>query len=305
MIERQKCYLLQCQLPSGTFRISPHSPTINPYFTNLALLALVPLGELSAVKRHLDWYLSHVSADGFVNDYLLKGGQEIDTGKADSEDSYHATFFTLLAAYLKESGDIQWFMKNRDVLRRLLSALLSLQQPDGLTWAKRRWKVKYLMDNCEGYKGLADAAFLFGEIGEKEAAQLARDRALACRSGIAATYDPVRKSFAVYDRYYPRWAKWYPDATSQAFPVLYGIIPPQCGEAIQLYDQMTASFPRFDTFHTGDLYPWMIMGEYARRMGDGERVRRMVSTAADLYIFGPRAKYWLIHEAARFLMLHE
>ncbi|NGQ96329.1 hypothetical protein G3578_14280 [Brevibacillus sp. SYP-B805] len=303
MIERQKKYLLQCQLPSGTFRMSPHSPSINPYFTNLALLALVSCGELSAVKNHLDWYLAHVSADGFVNDYRLEDGKEIDTGKADSEDSYHATYFTLLAAYLTESGDIPWCIRNRDVLRTLLSALLSLQQPDGLTWAKRRWKVKYLMDNCEAYKGLADAAFLFGEIGEKEAARLAHEGALACRRGIAATYDPKRKTFAVYDRYYPRWTKWYPDATSQAFPVLYGIIPPQSGEAIQLYDQLTASFPCFDTFRTGDLYPWMIMGEFARLMGDEERVRRMVNTAADLYIFGPRAKYWLIHEAARFLRL--
>jgi hypothetical protein len=303
LIDAQKTYLLRCRLPSGTFRLSPDSSVINPYFTNLALLTLVQLGEHEAVKHHLTWYLGHVAPDGTIHDYRLAGSREIDTGKADSEDSYHATFFSLLAAFVKASGQTDWLVSRGSQLRILLDALLRLQQNDGRTWAKRTWKVKYLMDNCEVYQGLTDAAFLFREMGDHESAELARKRAADCLNGIEATYDPARSSFAVMDREYPRWSKWYPDATSQAFPALYGIIPAASATAKLLYQQFTSHFPHFDTFRTGDLYPWMMIGEYARLMGDIERTKRMLTAAEELYIWGPRRKYWLLHEASRFVAL--
>jgi hypothetical protein len=301
LVENQKAYLLSCQLPSGAFRLAPRRDQINPYFTNLALISLVRLGEGEAVRKHVDWYLHHVNERGYVNDYRLDGEREVDTGNADSEDSYHATLFSLLVEWLQLTGDTDWLRQRRDELAVLVQAVGRLQQKDGLTWAKHSYRVKYLMDNCEVAVGLEDAATLFAALGDDELSREARCRAEACRRGIAAMYSPARAAYAMYDRTYPAWRKWYPDVTSQAFPIVYGLAGPDA--AYGLYERITAAFPHYDSFQTGDLYPWMVMGECARRMGDVRRVERMLQTAADLYIRGPRRPYWLIHETGRFLEL--
>ncbi|QRG65357.1 hypothetical protein JNE38_17165 [Brevibacillus choshinensis] len=301
MVENQRAYLLSCWLPSGTFRLAPKNNQINPYFTNLALIALVRLKEWEAVRSHIEWYLHHVNADGYVNDYRLDGTLEVDTGKADSEDSYHTTLFSLLAEFVREGGETDWIVPHKDELVVLMQAVGKLQQKDGLTWAKRSYRVKYLMDNCEVARGFEDAAYLFAMLGDDASAEEARKRAAACRAGIHSMYSGMRKSYAVYDSRYPGWRKWYPDVTSQAFPILYQMTRPD--EDAMLYEKITQAFPHFDTFQTGDLYPWMSMGECARLMGDWRRVDSMLNTANELYIFGPRSQYWLIHESGRYVEL--
>ncbi|MGD8191180.1 hypothetical protein ACQCN2_14470 [Brevibacillus ginsengisoli] len=302
-IDHQHVYLLQCQLPSGTFRLSPTSDRINPYFTNLGLLALIELGDYEPVKQHLNWYMNHLSSDGYVNDYRLIKGQEINTKSADSEDSYHATFFSLLLAYIQLTEEIEWLQSVRDTLLRIYYALVELQQKDGLTWAKHSYKVKYLMDNCEVYQGLVDASELFAILGETHIAEEAQARAKASQTGIQGMYNPSKRTFAMYDSTYPVWSKWYPDATSQMFPIVYHLIAPDSKEATYLYQQLTTHFPRFDEFETGDPYPWMFIGLAAAQMNDWERVRRMLNQAWEQYIQGPKKPYWLLHESGRYIQL--
>ncbi|KZE51481.1 hypothetical protein AV540_00465 [Brevibacillus parabrevis] len=301
LLAHQRDYLLSCQLPSGAFRLGPERDQINPYFTNLALLSLVRLQEWEAVRRYLDWYLQHLNKNGYINDFRLDSGQEIDTAAADSEDSYHATYFSLVMEWVESCGDDSWLYANQEQLAYLFRGIARLQQKDGLTWAKHSFRVKYLMDNCEVAKGLDDASYLFALQGKEPLAREASVRAVACKRGIASMYSRLRRSFAMYDRSHPGWRKWYPDVTSQAFPIVYGLCEPDIGA--MLYQRMTKAFPRFDTFDTGDMYPWMVMGVCARMLGDEQRVRTMLDTATTLYIHGPRLPYWLIHEAGRFIEL--
>ena len=301
LIEHEKTFLLSCWLPSGTFRLAPMREQINPYFTNLALLALIPLNEWEPIQSHIEWYFQHLNHDGFVNDYRLEGQTEIDTGTADSEDSYHATLFSLVAEWIRATGKTNWLATRHAELVTLLQGIGSLQQKDGLTWAKHSYRVKYLMDNCEVMRGLEDAAFLFSCLGDNRNANEAQLRANACKMGILKMYSRLRKSYAMYGSTHPGWRKWYPDVTSQAFPIIYEVADPAI--AHMLYQRITTAFPHFDTFQTGDLYPWMAMGECARLMGDHERVNRMLRGATDLYIYGTRQPYWLIHESGRFLQL--
>jgi hypothetical protein len=301
LVQNQKNDLLGCQLASGTFRLAPDRTQINPYFTNLALIALVQLGELKPVQQHVAWYLNNRNPQGYVNDFRIEDGREVDTGTADSEDSYHATLLSLLAEAVRQTEETEWIASCKADLADVFDALTRLQQKDGLTWAKHSYRVKYLMDNCEVWQGLEDASFLFHVLGMKEKAREAKRRADACRNGIASMYSEWRGAYAIYDRTYPGWRKWYPDVTSQAFPIVYRLAAPDT--CSRLYANITGSFPHFDVFQTGDFYPWMIMGECARLMNDERRVERMLSTATDLYIYGPRRPYWLIHEAGRFLQL--
>ncbi|MGO0061557.1 hypothetical protein ACTID9_16300 [Brevibacillus fluminis] len=300
-IESQIAYILSCQLPTGTFRLGSLDARINPYFTNLALLSLVESGECDCARQQLDWYLGHLHADSYVNDYVWQDGKEIDTGKADSEDSYPATFFLLALAYVDATGDFAWAYESREKLYRILAGLLALQQKDGLTWAKRSWKVKYLMDNCEVVQGLYAAEKLFGAIGEHRGALQARQAAERCADGIDSMYSEKKAAYAVYDRHFPNWRKWYPDATSQAFPVLSGMLDAGSDIALSLYRRLIEHFPRFEWFETGDQYPWMSMGEWACVMGDATRAAEMTIAAERLYIHGPRHPYWLIQDAAGYI----
>lgn len=301
LIEHQKAFLLSCWLPSGTFRLAPKRDQINPYFNNLALCSLVRLQLWDPVQSHLEWYLQHLNQQGYINDYRLDGETEIDTGSADSEDSYHATFFSLVAAWVRATGKTDWIAAVHHELVVLLQGMARLQQKDGLTWAKHSYRVKYLMDNCEVLRGFEDAAYLFSMLEDSRNAEEARTRATACRTGIQSMYSKLRRSYAMYDHTHPGWRKWYPDVTSQAFPIIYAIAEPEI--AGMLYERITKAFPHFDTFQTGDLYPWMAMGECARLMGDQARVQNMLGMAIALYIQGPRLPYWLIHESGRFLEL--
>ncbi|WP_139488786.1 hypothetical protein [Brevibacillus dissolubilis] len=304
LLHAQAAYILKCQLPSGAFRLSPKSDVINPYFTNLALVPLVRLGETAAVKRWMDWFVNHLTPQGFINDHRLSQGLETDTGKADSEDSYVTTFFTLVREYMAVTGDTTCLKSLYPALRQMFYALLTIQQADGLTWAKNSYRVKYLMDNCEVLRGLEDATALFTLAEDLDTATLSAELAVKCRNGILGMYDSRKKCFAMYDRVYPKWTKWYPDATSQAFPILYDVVSPTDPRAQSLYQQITARFPRFDMFQTGDFYPWMSLGYCAYLMGDHQRAKRMLDMAATVYIYGPRLKYWLIHETGWFMLTY-
>lgn len=303
LIDNQKAYLLRCQLPSGTFRLAPKSERINPYFTNLAIIALVRLGEIAPVKQHVAWYLKHLNESGYVNDFRLLGEQEVDSGSADSEDSYHATLFSLLAETVRRTEAFDWVAAFHPHLVQMTNALLALQQKDGLTWAKRSYRVKYLMDNCEVWRGLEDVSFLFSLLGDVKMATLTKERAAQCQLGLRAMYSSKLQRYAVSDGTYGDWRKWYPDATSQAFPIVYQLCTDNNPAARHIYQQITTHFPNFDHFQTGDLYPWMVMGECARLMKDTERVSNLLHTAESLYIYGPRQPYWLIHEAGWFIQL--
>ncbi|MGE5704679.1 MAG: hypothetical protein ACM32O_19285, partial [Clostridia bacterium] len=251
-VQSQVHFVLSCQLPSGAFLLGKHDHRIIPYFTHMALLSLLDAGEYEPVRRYLDWYLAHRGADGYVNDYIWRNGSEVDTGKADSEDSYHSTFFTLVLAYQAAVNDFYWARENCSQLQSILTGLIALQQRNGLTWAKRSYKVAYLMDNCETYLGLCAAEALFTQIGDMTTASTARERARWCAEGIMRMYDERKQAFAVYDKRWPNWNKWYPDATSQAFPVLAGLAMAQESKSRQLYERFTYHFPRFDQFDTGD-----------------------------------------------------
>jgi hypothetical protein len=302
LLHLQIDYLLQCQTPTGTFRLSPSSEGINPYFTHLACFALLETGYHGAVQDQLEWYAAHLSEDGYVNDYRWVNGTEQDAGTRDSEDSYHATFFSLLAGYLKILGNQPWVA--RLPLRHILQRLLDLQQEDGLTWAKRDWKVKYLMDNCEVWRGLTDAAYVFRVLDDSVSAALAQERARRCRIGIERLYSTRTKSFAVSDKQRTvNRHKWYPDVTSQAFPVLFGVLSPRDQRARYLYRWIVQNFPSFHLFQTGDSFPWMIMGKFALQMGDLERAKMMLKAAEKEFIRGPRHQCWLIHEAGFFIRI--
>ena len=70
-----------------------------------------------------------------------------------------------------------------------------------------------------------------------------------------------------------RWSRWYPDATSQLFPALQGVIPATSPRAAELWTGFNAAWPRWDRLVNGDSggYPWALVGTAAIVLGDRER----------------------------------
>jgi hypothetical protein len=99
--------------------------------------------------------------------------------------------------------------------------LIQTRQSDGLTWAKPDYQSKYLMDNCEAYRGLRDLASLFqNAFGDSAKAAYYNNAANSMQSGILGMW--LNGTWAVYKNDIgglaaPNMRTWYADASAQVF----------------------------------------------------------------------------------------
>lgn len=232
---------------------------VSPYLGNLAVLGLLESREpfaLLVTERWITWYLAHLNAtsapDGvpYEHFYLADGSGEttcvlpgVPPGDKnadphlchynDATDSAAALFFRVLWAYDVAGGkqDFLTVAGRKAEIDRLGTVLLALQQPDGLCWAKRDYRAKYLEDNSEVYDGLRALAQLeekiYGDVQRSQLFSVAADRV---RQGILKElYDPITKRYYVAKfedgkRLAPDLNHWYPDMQSQMWPHLWGVV---------------------------------------------------------------------------------
>ncbi|HEX5322741.1 MAG TPA: hypothetical protein VFW40_03065, partial [Capsulimonadaceae bacterium] len=192
---------------------------VSPYDANLAALGLLSAHASSSqqiAERWIVWYLSHAgqhgAAPGEIYDYwyLKDGGGETTSPQGigpdrqndiDAADSAAATFLRCVWADVQAGGRASLAetpdLKSR--LEEIAGVVLSLQQPDGLTWAKRPYHVEYAMDNSEVFLGLRSMARLETALFKDRAAS-ARYEGAAERVRLAllhTLYDPKNHLFAV------------------------------------------------------------------------------------------------------------
>jgi hypothetical protein len=298
-----------------------------PYFANQAATALSltkDSNRLPPVTRYLQWYFRNLNWPdqlglyGTVYDYRREGGEwkpdltiRVGTHKHyyDSVDAYAATFFTLLRAYVAADGDTQLLKKHVHQIEAISGLMVQMMDPsDGLTIAKPTYPVKYLMDNCEVYKGLQDAAWLFRVVFQNphkadHFAQLATKNRKGILTALFSGSD-----FFIYKAGKQRgkvtWKKWYPDAVAQLFPAIFGVIDPNDARAERAYERLNHYFPRWHTFtsvHTKD-FPWALVAYAATLMGKTEDYERFRASAESVYILPGHPWPWQAVEAAWFLM---
>lgn len=278
--------------------------TMNPYFADFAALALLDNAEKYAdnVVKYMDWHFSHLNTaeedfnglDGTIYDYVItmKDGRieseavsEPDNADSyDTTDSYAATFLTVVYKYFLKTGDSDYLLAHTDDLKRITDVIFSNLQ-NGLTYAKPNHRVKYLMDNCEVYEGAIAAAGIFEEIvlsGRNEFTDMRDDcKALITtvkeninsklwhfvggyyRPGIAAYVSVPTKIFS--------WDLYYPQATSQLFPIICGVIEPDTKRAQSLYGKFCDSF-EWERFDYPDDFYWGANVYAAAVMNDLDRV---------------------------------
>jgi hypothetical protein len=274
------------------------SSQINPYYSNLAAIGLThDVNSYVTVQRWMQWYIAHLNWPdkyglyGTTYDYDYANGVETSRSYMDSTDSYAATFLTLAwAYYLTGDANAQAYVKSiADKLDTIGGVLIQTQQSDGLTWSKPDYKIKYLMDNCEAYRGLRDLALVFAAVGNSAKAAYYNAAADAMLNGLNGMW--LNGRWAVYkdaiDRLpAPNMGTWYADATSQVFPLLMGVVPATDARAIQAYDNLNNAWPGWPTmsYNAQDPFPWILIGDAAIIMGDTARASTFMQQIEIKYV---------------------
>jgi hypothetical protein len=289
-------WLSQASSPDGALLYTPQQ--IDPYFANIAAIGMTKdPNRMPQVLAWMNWYVNHLNWPdkwglyGTTYNYTVSNGVETSTNDADSTDSYASTFLTL-AWNAWENGDsnarayITSLSYQLDVIG---GVLIQTQQSDGLTWAKPDYQIKYLMDNCEGYRGLRDLASLFQAMGSSDKASYYTAAGNSMLNGILGMW--MNGTWAVYKNYYgnfiaPNMNTWYADATAQVFPVLLGVVTSSDSRAQQSYAAFNAAWPGWPTlsFNAQDPFPWCLVVDAAAAMGDNTRVATYINSIQNTYV---------------------
>ncbi|MDN5345303.1 MAG: hypothetical protein PWQ18_1417 [Clostridia bacterium] len=327
IIHQEADWILTQQLPSGAVVTAyPGQPKIVPYFAHLALYGLAAWGlNPQRIRAYLDWYLGHLEKPdrygitGTVYDYyleqrgdgegertMLQSGAEIPAYTYDSSDSYAATFLTVVRRYYEASGDRGWLEHHLPELELVAGAMLATLQRDNLTLARPDWKVKYLMDNCEVYRGLKDYAWLLaqakGYTGEADRYDVLAGRvksALEAKMRVDGGYCPAIYRAGLRRR--PNWKKWYPDALAQLFPLITGVLSPEEKTARRIYGNFLRNYPRWYEQTTPANFLTTLVVYAATLMEDRWRVRQYVTGLRENII--ARGHPWPYHAAEAGILL--
>lgn len=317
VFETETEWLASLQLSNGAMPMTYSANgelRVNPYFADFAALALLDNAEKYAanVKAYMDWHFAHLNTaeedfnglDGTIYDYVItmKNGNIVSedisnpegADSYDTTDSYAATFLSVVYKYFVKTGDSAYLIANAEDLERIVNVIFSKLQ-DGLTYAKPNHRVKYLMDNCEVYDGTIAAAGIFEELvlqGESEYADL-RDE---CKALITTVKENINSKLWNYiGNYYSpgiaayvgvptkifSWDLYYPQATSQLFPIIFGVIEPNTERAEHLYSKFCDSFA-WESFDYPDDFYWGANVQAAAIMNDVERVTVYMTNYAGL-----------------------
>jgi hypothetical protein len=295
-IAAASAWLATQTLSDGAIQYS--STKIDPYFSNLAATGwLADSSKISAVEAWMQWYIAHLNApdynglDGTIYTYTVSNGVEAPTGTYDSADSYAATFLSLAEA-LWNTGDsgAQTFIKGlgKQDFVRIANVITSLQQANGLVYSKPDYKIEYLMDNAENYRGLADFALLLTQAwGDADLSAKYSASALAIQSGIQnVLYIPSQGLYYLYaGGAAPNMSTWYPDAVGQLLPLVNGVISSTSTQAQSVYAKFNSAWPGWTklSYNSQDAYPWCVTGYASYLMQDTTRTNAYLIAIQDKY----------------------
>ncbi|MGE4565761.1 MAG: hypothetical protein AB7F32_12880, partial [Victivallaceae bacterium] len=218
---------------------------IIPYFSNFCAIALIQARKVTGMEKYrtaavkwLRWYADRVQGDGTVHDY--KAGKYpgyIDSGDYDSADSYPATFAYALWYYGVQTGDLALARELYPKLQQAMGAALDVRQDDFLTWAKRSYRIKYLMDNLEVWYGAIACAKLERQLGTGKFAHYA-EWAEKVQGALASYWKPEAGFFAFAPGHFDT-KRLYPGALANAFAILfYAPSQPGAGALFRRIDEL-------------------------------------------------------------------
>jgi hypothetical protein len=76
---------------------------------------------------------------------------------------------------------------------------------------------------------------------------------------------------------------FYPDATAQLWPTLFGVVAPGSPQATAAWKAFTGAYLSWDTDNIPDSYPWTSMARAAQLMGDSGGANTLLATLENKY----------------------
>ena len=305
MAKLEKSWILSCQLPDGAILHEPFASKrtgiLVPYFSNQAAIGLLsgPVSKEAAdgARAYISWYLDHlntekddpVNGDGTIYDYRLTeedGTVRLESkDSADSVDAYSATFLILASRYAERLGTKLLSERWEDVVR-VIHAMLRTIDENGLSRVSLENETNYLMDNCEVYGGLLAADTLLGHFEpEGELRDRVREAAGQLREQVQSTlWNPKTGSYYVGSlggrAISADETDFYPDATCQLFPIVYGLLDPRGEQAAELYGDFCDhwDWEHMEHYYSeeSDFY-WCMLSYVAVVMGDEPRLENFLT----------------------------
>lgn len=245
-------WMLSLQRDSGAFIMANGSDTINPYFANIGLYYFLEQKPEHAdkIKEYLEWYMSKINKDGTIYDYKIVNNKEISKNDYDSSDSYAATFLSLLKMYYLQTKDKQFLIDNISDIKMIAGAIDSTLQSNGLTYAKPDYKIMYLMDNVEVYRGYRDYAYILYVLNDSSYnlyKKRYRNTAIAINRNMYKNNEYIPAIGNIMD-----WSKFYPDAVANLYPYIYGL-----SDDKSLYTQFITHHSNWINGKADD-FPWVV-----------------------------------------------
>ena len=331
VIYNQVKYILSLQLPSGAFKDNVATNSrITPYFSSIACRALLkkPTSEnVAAVKKYLIWYMSKLNGitnpktggsevAGSVYDYFAPG--ETTNGTYDSVDSYAALFLLLMKEFAELSpANNDWAKGYATQLNLIGSALekcvdnannsvptvFSPDDNDGLSIDSYVHGAKYTMDNSEVNVGFKAMIWLQTNVlGGSQSAHFA--------SLLAGNKNAIESQLwrgTMYNWHdngsvgapISKWTTFYPDATCQLYPGLFGVIDPLSPRANLLYSTFNYYYPAWSggIIYSGG-YPWTVLCYAAAMINDKVRTDQYINHILSINKSGAQKDLWYSAEAA-------
>ena len=303
VVDTENAWLASIQLDNGAIPMTPvtsGSATLNPYFSDFAALSMLNHADKYAanVKKYMDWHFDHLNTaktdyngvDGTIYDYtatVSNGKVTAESTKKtyDSTDSYAATFLMVVQKYVEKTGDKAYAVAHKSEIERIVNAMFATSH-NGLTLAKPDYAIKYLMDNCEVYGGMVAAEKLYTDVlVPAGASKTTRDK---LKNGAKTVANKIEQKMWTGSHYLPAlgtddksayafsWGNYYPSATAQVFPVLFGLIDPGSDRAKSLYDTFCQNYD-WENFNHPDTFYWGSNVQAAAMMGDVDSVRTYMS----------------------------
>ncbi|HHX01953.1 MAG TPA: hypothetical protein GX739_04695 [Firmicutes bacterium] len=279
-----------------------------PYFANFGMIGLIDDPDyLPYAADWINWYFEHVNevdlfgSPGTIYDYRLQGGKAISNDDYDSSDAYAGTFFTLCWKYIEQGGDTSIFEGRHDDFLLVASAIEYVWHND-LTWAKPNYKIKYLMDNIEVWKGLeALPKILISLYDDQENAAKYKDMA-------ERVYNAIDKMMWLGDAFRMHlgkatvdWSVWYPDATAQVWPIWSGLLKEDDPRRDMIWERFNEFHPNWPELGFDSTFPWARVALAAAKMGDWERVDRYIRSVDNRFLQWGRRWPWHNSESGAFM----
>ncbi|MFN3693172.1 MAG: hypothetical protein ACK4SL_03715 [Candidatus Paceibacteria bacterium] len=221
---------------------------VTPYFSHLAVLGVLDAGQSGSVtmaQRWIQWYTRHIDATAGVpldTWYSLDGAysttcpvksDERQCNTVDAEDSSAALFLVVVDRYITAGGSKSFVRSNKSAIRNVEDTLTALIDVDGVSWAKKTYPIKYLMDNVEVLAGLEAAARIEKQIFSDTArAKQLSDRAAVLKTALyggssGSFYNASTTQYAIYKDGagvfgHSNMKTWYPDIMAQLWPTAFG-----------------------------------------------------------------------------------